>query len=697
MTTSHIHARAGGYALTVALRLVLLLAVVGQIVFLANRHKVRVDLTADSVYTLTDSTQQVLANLEDQLLVECYFTRDDKLPASLQDQRREMRSVLDEYVRRGNGRVAVQYFDPQSDTLLKQKAERLQIQPQRVESVETSELKLQEIWQGVRLRYGASKQEVLPVLPFAPSTFQYEATITPRIKDLIIKDKPKVKVLAPAAQSRQGPPKSYNLFREWVKTRFDVSDLDLTEGKLVPDDTRIVLLFRPKELSDRNKYALDQFLMRGGKLVVFADTDDVEIGDADNRAYWAQPVEADAKDAKLKFREQLASYGATVEDRLVADLATGVHEFFARVQQTMQGNFPQQVVYPYFFHAAAADWGSDAAVNQLAMNRQTGKVDAERAAQYKAAFKLGMAKEHPLTLKQPMSPGFFWPCPVALADTLPNGVSGEVLWRTSPATLVERAPREMNPFGRMPDNPRELMMALQKFNQDITSRAASEPRRQLGMLVALQGTFPSFFAGKSIPPRKPPQAAVDTSDPLTEPVGKEGEKPKEGTKPDDTIGPKPPVGVAPEEDKDRDPAPLEVAPATAQLVVLGDSDFLRDDFVNGGYGQVGRAMTMGPVSVTQQDYRTPLFLVALLDWLVQDTDLVALRSKVGADRSIKLAEQDTLAAESLEAFTQRVHKKTSRLQWANILGPAGLLLLVWVVVALQRRARKVAFLRSVGS
>ena len=697
MTTNQMTRGERGYALMVLLRLVLLLAVVGQTVFLANRYRVRADLTADGAYTLTSSTQRVLSQLEDQLLIECYFTRDDKLPATLQDQRREMRAVLDEYVRRGDGKVAIQYFDPQSDTLLRQKAERLQIQPQRVESVETSELKVQEIWQGARLRYGASKQEVLPVLPFAPSTFQYEATLTPRIKDLILKDKPKVKVLAPAAQSRQGPPKTYNLFREWVKTRFEVTDLDLSEGKLVPPDTKILLVFRPKELTDRNKYALDQFLMAGGRLVVFADTDDVEIGNADHRSYWAQPVEADAKDAKLKFVDQLAHYGVAVEDRLVADLATGVHEFFGRVQQTMQGQGLQPVAYPYFFHAVAADWGNDAAVNQLATNRQTGQVDAAKAAQYKAAFKTGMAPEHPLTLKQPNGPGFFWPCPVALVDTLPAGVTGETILRTSPATLVERAPREMNPFGRTTDNPRELMMALQKFQNDLSSRAASEPRRQLGMMVALQGTFPSFFAGQAIPPRKPPQPAVDTSDPLTEKVGKDGDKPKDADKPDDTIGPKPPEGTTPTEDKDADPTPIEIAPVTAQLVVLGDADFLRDDYVGGTYAQVGKAMTMGPVSLSQQDYRTPLFFVALLDWLVQDTDLVALRSKVGADRSLKLAAQDTLGAESLEAFTQRVNRKTAWLQWLNILGPGAFLLVLWVVVAVQRRARKLAFLRAAGN
>ena len=86
-TKSSLSHAQGGYTLMILCRVALLLVVLAQLVYLGNRYRHRIDLTADQLYSLTDSTQRVLDSLNDRLLIECYFTRDDKLPASLQDQR----------------------------------------------------------------------------------------------------------------------------------------------------------------------------------------------------------------------------------------------------------------------------------------------------------------------------------------------------------------------------------------------------------------------------------------------------------------------------------------------------------------------------------------------------------------------------------------------------------------------------------
>lgn len=711
-----------GYGLMILLRVVLLLAVFGQIVFLANRYKVRQDLTADQLYSLTTSTRQVLATLDDQLLIECYFTRDDKLPKALQDQRREMKSVLDEYVRRSDGKVQLQYFDPQSDQLLKQKAERLQMQPQAYESVEVGELRQQQVWQGVRLRYGSERQDVIALLPFAASTFQYEALLTPRIKDLAVKVKPKVKILAGASPSAtRGNPKGYQQLRQLVN-RYDFSDLDLTEGKLVPDDVGIVLLLRPRDLSDRAKYAIDQFLMRGGKLVVFADTDDVDVGNQDSRSFYLTALSYDAPGSKVKFLDQLTHYGAKVDERLIADffnnpvgnLQTGAQEVMVRVRQTITGAQYDPVFYPYLFHALAVDWGSEDVARQLARTNATGEVDPERAAQYRAAFKPGLDSAHSLAMGQVLGPGMFWPCPVDLVDPLPAGVTGQVVARTSPLTVVEKPPRDVNPFGVNSGDPASVLAAIDQFRQKMLARLQMEPRNQVGLVVALQGTFPSCFAGQPLPPRKKP--VKQEVDPLTEPVGKEGEDApkkddtenkdtekkdteKKDTEKDDAkvpepIGPPIAAGTQSGDEKDEDPPFLDKAQPSAQLVVVGDADFLRDDFISGSYGsQVGKAMVVGPVS----DQRAAFFFASLLDWLVQDSDLVALRSKVGSDRTIRLGQQEIMKGESLEAFTQRVSRKAAFLQWANVGLPALLLLVAWLVMTVVRGQRKAAFLSRVES
>ncbi|HLU38120.1 MAG TPA: Gldg family protein, partial [Planctomycetota bacterium] len=511
-------------------------------------------------------------------------------------------------------------------------------------------------------------------------------------KELTVVDKPKVKVLAPPLQSgSRGIPKSWRQIRN--VTRYDFSDLDLSDGKLVPEDTDILLLVRPRDLNDRAKYAIDQYLMSGGKVVVFADTDDVDIGNQDHRSYVVWPMEYDSGDSKVKFVDMLATYGVELRTELVADLFRGnnatAQAFMARLVQTTTGLQHEQVFYPYLFHPLGVDWGSEQVAVQLATDPQTKQVDRERAAQYQAAFKHGLKNDHPLALGQTIGPDLFWPCPVDLVDKLPDGVRGDVIARTSPLTLLEKRPRTLNPFGDRAE-PTAMFEALQRFQATIWGKLLAEPRRQVGLMVALEGTFPSAFAGKPLPPRRPPPPEP-LPDPLTGRVGKEGE-PASAQTDSDAVGP--PVtgeGAAAEDDKDKDPPFRERAEPGAQLVVVGDSDFLRDDMLTYVYLQQGRSLVVGPAS----DQRAWAFYNAILDWLVQDDDLIALRSKVGTDRTIRLGEHDVMAGESAERFLQRVSRKAAILQWVNVLGPAVLLLVLWLVVAIRRARRKAAFVGSV--
>ena len=67
-----------GYVLLVLCRVVLLLWVFGLLVFFASRYRSRIDLTAEKLYTLTPATKKVLDSLKDRLMIECYFSPDDK-------------------------------------------------------------------------------------------------------------------------------------------------------------------------------------------------------------------------------------------------------------------------------------------------------------------------------------------------------------------------------------------------------------------------------------------------------------------------------------------------------------------------------------------------------------------------------------------------------------------------------------------
>ena len=160
------------------LRLVILAVVLGEVSFLASRYVLRVDLTADKIYTLTESTRKVIALLEDNLVIEAYFSPDESLPINYRPARVMMRNALMEYVELGEGKINLQYFDPFADRTVRETAERLGIRPEQARTSSSGQLTATEIWQGFRIRYGAEKQEVIPLLQFG-STYNYEAILTP--------------------------------------------------------------------------------------------------------------------------------------------------------------------------------------------------------------------------------------------------------------------------------------------------------------------------------------------------------------------------------------------------------------------------------------------------------------------------------------------------------------------------------------
>ena len=699
-----------GFVLLALTRVLLLIWILTLIVFFAGRWRSRSDVTSDGLYTLTASTQKVLAGLQDQVLIETYLTPDDKLPEAVRDVRRMMRNCLDEYVQLGKGKVQVEYLDPQSDAGIKERAERLGIKGQQVQESGQRAFSILEIWQGMRIRYGGSKQKVIPFFGFSPVTAYYEQLLTPPIKELSLATKPKIGYLAFPSEAGQGDamsgrrggaqPQRFDKIREVAKGRYEMTDLDLNEGKLVPDDIKTMLLVRPKNLTDRQKYAIDQYLMRGGKLVVFADTAEYEIGR--QRAFTISPVSYDAPDAKLKFVDMLAAYGVQTDDKLLADAIGDTHEKFLIQSQGFGGMMASVVPYPYWFHAMDVDWGSEAIARQLAMDPQTGMVDEEKVKQMKT-FKPGMNKDNSFLKAlakglQGKGPGMYWPCRVEVPEkdgkpVLPDGVTGGVLLRTSPVAVSEPPPPSTNPLGNPYGGARERNQGLNDFIRKFNARVMSENRQQFGLMVGLAGTFPSFFAGKAVPPRKKPEEPKkESTDPLAEPISKDpfatDSKPTSKPASIASEGPENPANAPKkEDDKDKDPAFLAKADQGAQLIVIGDADMIRDDLVSGEYAQEG-----GPYSAES----AARFFSGLVDWLSDDQDLVELTNKKAAERILSFTPALARSADNSEQLAQQGERTASRLRMLLILGPVGLILVLWLLMTLARSSAKASFLASVG-
>ncbi|MBL8754732.1 MAG: hypothetical protein JNK15_15615, partial [Planctomycetes bacterium] len=102
MTTSTLRSSSrraqSGTVLATTVHVLLLLLVLGQIVYLASRHRLRVDLTSDRLWSSTESTRKLLDKLEKRLVIEAYFSPKENLPVSERAARSWAESFLDELV-----------------------------------------------------------------------------------------------------------------------------------------------------------------------------------------------------------------------------------------------------------------------------------------------------------------------------------------------------------------------------------------------------------------------------------------------------------------------------------------------------------------------------------------------------------------------------------------------------------------------
>ncbi len=695
--------RERGSAPTLVLHVLLLLLVLGQVVYLASRHRVRVDLTSDGLWSSTTSTRDLLTKLDKRLVVEAYFSPKEKLPVAVRETRAWADSFLDELVQLGKGNVVVQRFDPNADKAVKDKATRVGVKPLELRSQSSTSLSVDVHWQGLRFVYGGDKNKVVP--QFAPgSSFLAEAVITPAIKEVITTQKRRIGYMewpATNPQGAQAGPLGWNMLRtlDGIAKRYEFQNLKDEDGALLPDDLETLFLFRPKDLTDRQKYVLDQFVVKGGTLVAFVDAAEYMVGP--QRAMTKIPLAIDANGSAQKFTDQLLHYGLDWKPRLVADLMPdafqprdliqGRFEYFAVPQLTPFGQQLSPIEYPYFFHPVAYDW-KDAA-EQLAKDK-AGKVDKELAEQYRKLFVPGMPSDEfvfQAWKQQKRGPGFYWPTWVGLrskaggAPDLPPDVQGRVLLWSSPAALVEDPPQSLNPVGF--GDGQQRLDAYQKFRTKLRERFDAEPRQQAPLMVEAKGRFSSFFAGQERPKRASEIKEEEAKKAADAAKAKDGEpKPDDAAK-DDPNGPPKPDADAQEPTVVAEAAMVERGEKPGRIVLVGDADFLRDDIVRGDHAQAG-----GPVSGRS----AAPFFAQMLDWLAEDKDLVALQSKVATDRSMKLVADagDPTADPRLQE--QALRRKTTWLRTLNVVLPGALLAALGLCVYFVRRAQKRTFLTSIG-
>ena len=149
------------------------------------------------------------------------------------------------------------------------------------------------------------------------------------------------------------PFSTYNQLQQQLARDYTVQALDLSGGQ-VPSNIDVLVLIAPQGMDDKARYAIDQYLMRGGSVVVAGGSFELAPPDQVTGALSAKPLDNGLAD-------MLASYGITVDKTMVMDPQN--EPFPVQVQRMVSGvavNEIQAVNYPFFVdvRSDAMDRGS---------------------------------------------------------------------------------------------------------------------------------------------------------------------------------------------------------------------------------------------------------------------------------------------------------------------------------------------------
>ncbi len=257
----------------------------------------------------------------------------------------------------------------------------------------------------------------------------------------------------------QQPLQSWQLLNEQLRAEYNVQTVDLSSG-LPPEGIDALVVAMPENLTDRERYAIDQFLMRGGSVVVAAGNYKANVDMMG--ALGIVPI-LDG------LREMLDHYGIEVQDPIVMD--------------------PQNVPFPL---PTERDLGGGVIVQEMQAIDFPSFVDVRVD---------GMDRESGL-MAGLASVTMPWTSPVLLDEAKNAARETTVLMQSSPASWLTTN------LMLAPD-----YAAYPQFGYLVEGEQAAQP-----LAVAVQGVFPSFFADKPSPLSETPEGAAG-EEPAPPPTG----------------------------------------------------------------------------------------------------------------------------------------------------------------------------------
>jgi ABC-type uncharacterized transport system involved in gliding motility auxiliary subunit len=240
----------------------------------SSELKERIDLTSEKAFTLSPGTKKILGKLDSRVTIRFYCTQSDTaMPPILRTYAQHIEDLLGEYKEAGRGKIIIEKLDPKPDSDAEDSARLDGVQGQA-----TSAFGGDKVYLGLVVSMLDEKVAVPWLPPDRERLLEYD--ISRAVARVIDPTPPVLGVMSalpifgeapnPMMQQRGQGAQEPAAFISEIKKDFTVREIPMTATK-IDDDIKVLLVVHPRDITDATQYALDQFVLRGGKMLAFLD------------------------------------------------------------------------------------------------------------------------------------------------------------------------------------------------------------------------------------------------------------------------------------------------------------------------------------------------------------------------------------------------------------------------------------------
>ncbi len=282
-----------------------------------------------------------------------YLSPDAALPNKLRQLHGDLSELLADLGKQSDGKLKINFADPGSDPKLAQQLkQKYGFGPQIASLFDP-----QPFWFYMTL---ASGDEAVQVpLPDSLDKAGLKRALDAALQRLAPGFLKTVAIVKPQGYEPGSP--QYDTLLKVLADDVREQNTDLKNGR-VPEDADLLLVLAPQNLDDKQRFAIDQFLMRGGSVVLATSPFNVQV---------TQTLQATRQKSGLE--EWLAHFGVKLQDSMVLDARAAALPI---PEQRYIGGLPVQEIhmlpYPYFADLRGDSLNADspitASLDQLTLN-----------------------------------------------------------------------------------------------------------------------------------------------------------------------------------------------------------------------------------------------------------------------------------------------------------------------------------------